>query len=110
MTRYIVVTRPMPKPPRSMLDAGRWTLSGAPAYELHLIPQTLLVPMRPHSLAALMLGNFCFPSFLERAHSDFQSRRLRFNHLIRRIATALSIRSEEHCLHLARALDTLHRG
>ena len=56
---------------------------------LHLISQPLLVPMRPHSLAALVLGNFCFSSFLERAHSDFQSRRLRFNHLIRCTATAI---------------------
>ncbi len=54
---------------------------------LHLIPETLLMPMRPHALAALVLGNFCFPSFLERTHSDFQIRRLRLNHLIRRIAT-----------------------
>jgi len=45
--------------------------------------------MRPHSLAALVLGNFRFPSFLERAHSDFQSRKLRFNHLIRCTATAI---------------------
>jgi hypothetical protein len=45
------------------------------------------VPMRLHALAALMLGNFCFPSFLKRAHSDFQICEARLNHLIRRIAT-----------------------
>ena len=38
---------------------------------LHLIPETLLMPMRPHALAALVLGNFCFPSFFKRAHSNF---------------------------------------
>jgi len=41
----------------------------------------------PHALAALVLCNFRFASFLERAHSDFQIREPRFNHLIRRIAT-----------------------
>ena len=45
------------------------------------------MPMRPHTLAALVLGNFCFPSFFERAHLGFRGRRLRFNHLIRFIAT-----------------------
>jgi hypothetical protein len=45
------------------------------------------MPMRLHAFAALMLGNFCFSSFFERAHSDFQIRKLRLNHLIHRIAT-----------------------
>jgi hypothetical protein len=35
------------------------------AARLYLITQTLLVPMRPHALAALVLGNFRFPSFLK---------------------------------------------
>jgi hypothetical protein len=38
---------------------------------LELVTQPLLMPMRSHALAALVLGNFCFPSFLKRAHSDF---------------------------------------
>jgi hypothetical protein len=41
---------------------------------LRLIPEALLVPIRFHALAALMLGNFRFASFLKRAHSDFQIR------------------------------------
>jgi hypothetical protein len=41
---------------------------------LRLIPEALLVPMRFHALAALVLGNFRFASFLKRAHSDFQIR------------------------------------
>lgn len=40
-----------------------------------------------HALAALVLGNFRFASFFERAHSDFQIRELRFNHLIHYCAT-----------------------
>jgi hypothetical protein len=40
-----------------------------------------------HALAALVLGNFCFASFLERAHPGFQIREPGFNHLIRRVAT-----------------------
>jgi hypothetical protein len=54
---------------------------------LSLISKTLLVPMRLHALAALVLGNFSFASFLERAHSDFQIGEPRFNHLIHCIAT-----------------------
>jgi hypothetical protein len=50
------------------------------------------VPMRFHSFAALVLGNFCFSSFFERAHSDFQIRNWRFNHLIHRIATQFPAR------------------
>ena len=43
-----------------------WTFSGVrTGYSLRLIPQSLLVPIRPHALAALMLGDFCFPSFFE---------------------------------------------
>ena len=41
----------------------------------------------PHTLAAFVLGNFRFASFFKRAHSDFQIREPRFNHLIRRVAT-----------------------
>ena len=41
---------------------------------LRLISEALLVPIRFHALAALMLGNFRFASFLKRAHSDFQIR------------------------------------
>jgi hypothetical protein len=41
---------------------------------LRLIPEAFLVPIRFHALAALMLGNFRFASFLKRAHSDFQIR------------------------------------
>jgi hypothetical protein len=36
-----------------------------------------------HALAALVLGNFRFASFFERAHSDFRIREPGFNHLIR---------------------------
>lgn len=74
--------------PRSTLDVERSLVAGG-RYRLHLVPQTLLVPMRPHSLATLVLGDFCFSSFFERAHLDFQNRRLRFNHLTRRSATAI---------------------
>jgi hypothetical protein len=37
---------------------------------LQLVPQSLLMPMRFHAFAAFVLGNFCFSSFLKRAHSD----------------------------------------
>ena len=70
---------------RSALSVGRFPSVGAD--DLHLVPEPLLVPMRPHAFAALVLGNFCFSSFFKRAHSDFQSRKVRFNHLIRRLAT-----------------------
>jgi hypothetical protein len=40
-----------------------------------------------HALAALVLGNFRFASFFERAHSGFLIREPGFNHLIRRVAT-----------------------
>jgi hypothetical protein len=51
------------------------------------------MPIRFHALAALMLGNFRFTSFLERAHSDFfQIREFRFNHQMRCNATQFS-----HC-------------
>jgi hypothetical protein len=46
-----------------------------------------------HALAALVLGNFRFTSFFERAHSDFQIREPRFNHLIRRVATHFFVAS-----------------
>jgi len=47
---------------------------------LRLISEALLVPMRLHAFAALMLGNFRLASFFERAHSDFQIREFRLNH------------------------------
>jgi hypothetical protein len=65
------------------LDVLWW----AEPYRLHLITQAFLVAMRLHALAALVLGNFCFPSFFKRAHSDFHICEARLNHLIRRIAT-----------------------
>ena len=40
-----------------------------------------------HALAALVLGNFRFAPFFERAHSVFQIREPGFNHLIRHVAT-----------------------
>src|SRR4029450_11856348 len=43
---------------------------------LCLVPEPLLMPMRFHALAALMLRNFRFASFFERAHSDFQNSRV----------------------------------
>jgi len=46
--------------------------STVPVAPLYLIPESLLMPMRPHPFAALVLGNFRFPSFLERAHSNFE--------------------------------------
>lgn len=40
---------------------------------LQFVPQSLLMPMRLHAFATLVLGDFCFPSFFERAHSDFSN-------------------------------------
>jgi hypothetical protein len=40
-----------------------------------------------HALAALVLRNFRFTSFFERAHSGLLIREPGFNHLIRRVAT-----------------------
>ena len=40
---------------------------------LQLVPQSLLMPVRLHAFAALVFGNFCFPSFFKRAHSDFSN-------------------------------------
>src|SRR5438132_2573899 len=37
---------------------------------LTLVSQTLLVAIRPHSFATLMLGNFRLTSFLQRAHKE----------------------------------------
>ena len=54
---------------------------------LRLVPETLLVSMRFHALAALVFGNFRFASFFERAHSDFQIDEPGFNHLMRYLAT-----------------------
>jgi hypothetical protein len=45
--------------------------------------------MRLHAFAALVLGNFCLPSFLKRAHSDLHIRKARFNHRSRRVATSI---------------------
>ena len=42
---------------------------GDPA--LQFVPQSLLMPVRLHAFATLVLGDFCFPSFFKRAHSDF---------------------------------------
>ena len=53
-----------------MFRDGRWDVPGKPAdRDLCLVTQTLLVPMRLHAFAALVLGNFSFPSFFKRAHS-----------------------------------------
>ena len=54
---------------------------------LCLVAETLLMATLLHALAALVLGNFRFASFFERAHSDFQIREPGFNHLIRTVAT-----------------------
>jgi hypothetical protein len=65
------------------LDVRRWMLGVFQTLALtalRLISEALLVPMRLHAFAALMLGNFCFASFFERAHSDFQIREFRLNH------------------------------
>jgi hypothetical protein len=56
---------------RSALSVGRsveplWPIA------LRLVPKTLLMPMRLHALAALVFGNFCFASFLKRAHLESQ--------------------------------------
>jgi len=40
---------------------------------LQFVPQSLLMPVRLHAFATLVLGDFCFPSFFKRAHSDFGS-------------------------------------
>ncbi len=42
-----------------MFRDGRWDVLGKPAdRDLCLVTQTLLVPMRLHAFAALVLGNF----------------------------------------------------
>ena len=38
-----------------------------------LVAQALLMPVRLHSFAALVFGNFCFSSFFKRAHSDVEN-------------------------------------
>ena len=61
---------------------------GCAAHEiLELVTQPFLMPVRFHALAALVLGNLCFPSFFERAHSEFLKLRFRLNHLTRRNAS-----------------------
>jgi GIY-YIG catalytic domain len=47
--------------------------SAAESRALQFIPQSLLMPVRLHAFATLVLGNFCFPSFFKRAHSDFSN-------------------------------------
>ncbi len=47
--------------------------SGKPA--LCLVAETLLMATLLHALAALVLGNFRFASFFERAHSGFPDSR-----------------------------------
>ncbi len=72
----------------------------------------------PHALAALVLCNFRFASFLQRAHSDFQIREQRFNHLICRIATqffdspfaAQSNYRKQDLNLVSRQLNGLHQG
>lgn len=54
---------------------------------LCLVAETLLMATLLHALAALVLGNFRFASFFERAHSDLRIREPGFNHLIHRVAT-----------------------
>ena len=63
---------------RPVLDVGDFHTLALAA--LRLISEALLVPMRLHAFAALMLGNFRLASFFERAHSDFQIREFRLNH------------------------------
>jgi hypothetical protein len=55
---------------RPVLDVGDFQTLALAA--LRLISEALLVPMRLHAFAALMLGNFRFASFFERAHSDLK--------------------------------------
>jgi hypothetical protein len=63
-----------------------------PSHRLRLIAETLLMATLLHALAALVLGNFRFASFFERAHSGFQIREPRFNHLIRHLAITSLLR------------------
>ena len=60
---------------------------------LCLVAETLLMATLLHALAALVLGNFRFASFFERAHSGFQIREPGFNHLIRPVATYFFVAS-----------------
>jgi hypothetical protein len=59
---------------------------------LCLVAETLLMTTLLHALAALVLGDFRFASFFERAHSVFQIRECRFNHRIRGVATHFFLR------------------
>jgi len=73
-------------------DTPASTAESSPAFiemerVLRLVAETLLVATLLHALAALVLGNFRFASFFERAHSGFQIREPGFNHLIRHVAT-----------------------
>jgi hypothetical protein len=55
------------KPPRTAVSPAK-----GKGRALQFVPQSLLMPVRLHAFAALVLGNFCFPAFFKRAHSDFQ--------------------------------------
>src|SRR5947207_15664625 len=77
-----------PRVVSTRLQLSEQDLSGSfTACALHLVTETLLVPMLPHAFAALVLGDFCFSSFFERAHSDFLIWNRRFNHLMPGIET-----------------------
>jgi hypothetical protein len=83
------------------IGVERWAFAApVDACELGLVTQTLLVSMCLHAFAALVLCDFCFPSFFKRAHSDFQICESRFNHRIRRIATQFAAHSPDDCLSL----------
>jgi hypothetical protein len=69
------------------MNAGDTPLRPIDKLCLSLVSEPFLVPVRLHALAALVLGNFRFASFLERAHLDFQIRESRLNHLIHGVAT-----------------------
>src|ERR1700745_1187479 len=56
---------------------------------LQLVTQSFLMPVRLHPFAALMFGNFCFPSFFKGAHSDLIPA-IRLNHLIHRSASVVA--------------------
>ena len=60
-----------------------------------------------HALAALVLGNFRFASFLERAHSAFQICEPRFNHLMLCIATHFFAATKGSALLSARVYASL---
>ena len=80
------------------------------------------MPICLHTLAALVLGNFSFASFLEGAHSDFHNCEHEFNHRMRCNATyfSVAVRQQRRARICGRqitvrnralqaALNTLHR-